>query len=116
MKPFNITAINIEETTLVYPYYLIFGLLIIIMIVIPFSNILVILTIYYTAKLRRVRSMYIANLAVADLLLGIWVLISVFVLFFYVSFWLSTRFTGIIYYKSTLLLLLNYVLPYRRKF
>lgn len=53
---------------------LLFALLILINLIVILGNILVILAVYATAKLRSVTNIFIVSLATADLLLGVFVL------------------------------------------
>lgn len=53
---------------------LLFALLVLINLIVIFGNILVILAVYATAKLRNVTNIFIVSLATADLLLGVFVL------------------------------------------
>lgn len=53
---------------------LLFALLVLINLIVIFGNILVILAVYATAKLRNVTNIFIVSLATADLLLGVLVL------------------------------------------
>lgn len=70
----NDQQINLNFNDLKGNLLLLFALLVLINFIVIIGNILVILAVYATAKLRNVTNIFTVSLAIADLLLGIFVL------------------------------------------
>lgn len=70
----NVAAAAAQSNSFGGQHFLLFALLILINLIVIFGNILVIVAVYASAKLRNVTNIFIVSLATADLLLGLLVL------------------------------------------